>query len=337
MDDNPAHVAVESNTPHVLILTLEEYHEYFKFVIEHALFTYAGVLYIQHCGIPMGVEPGVLIANNTMWAYEYDFIERLIKNKEFNLLMRCKWVRRYIDDLIALSMPVFVKLRYIEDKFKSPETNRWVKGIYPRGTKADPILELKQEASLVTKRGHPVQIAFLDLAIDWDKEANLLCYKTYDKRVDIKYDRTRLARFPSPYTMLWPTCMEGVFTSELHRFLSTCSSRQAFIITAAKCLYELYRNGFDWSLLISKLSSFLEFRVPPPPGVAWLIQMRQRKHDTSSLAGACLNMIERTALFFVQYGQPEIDHRNRWLSFTPWYYQQAPPPGHDYRDQYSLP
>ena len=52
-------------------------------------------------------------------------------NKEFNLLMRCKWVRRYIDDLIALSMPVFVKLRYIEDRFKSPETNRWVKGIYP--------------------------------------------------------------------------------------------------------------------------------------------------------------------------------------------------------------
>lgn len=107
-DDNPAHAAVKSNTPHVLILTLEEYHEYFKFVIEHALFTYAGVLYIQHYGIPMGVEPGVFIANNTMWAYEYDFIERLIKNKEFNLLMLCKWVRRYIDDLIALSMPVFV-------------------------------------------------------------------------------------------------------------------------------------------------------------------------------------------------------------------------------------
>ena len=116
-------------------------------------------------------------------------------------------------------------------------------GIYPRGTKADPILQLKQEASLVTKRGHPVQIAFLDLAIDWDKDAKLLCYKTYDKRVDIKYDRTRQARFPSPHTMLWPTCMEGVFTSELHRFLSTCSSRRAFIITAAKCLYELYRNG----------------------------------------------------------------------------------------------
>ena len=68
-----------------------------------------------------------------------------------------------------------------------------------------------------------------------------------------------------------------------------------------------------------------------------LIQMRQRKHDTSSLARACLNMIKRTAFFFVQYGPPELDHRNRRLFFTPRFYQQAPPPGYDYTAQYSLP
>ena len=84
-------------------------------------------------------------------------------------------------------------------------------------------------------------------------------------------------------------------------------------------------RGFDFG----PCSSFLLYTL--------LIQMHQRKHDMSSLAGVCLNMIKLTAFFFVQYGQPELDHRNHRLSFTPRFYQQAPPPGYDPRVQYSLP
>lgn len=334
-DDDPASPTVTDSSAHVLILTLQSYHEYFTFVIKHAFFTYAGVLYLQHCGIPMGVEPGVLIANNTMWGYEYAFIERLITNKEFNLLGHCRWVGRYIDDLIALNMTHFSALRYIEDKFRSRETGKWVKGLYPRGTTADPILKLKKEDSLVKSNGQPSSIAFLDLAIDWDDLNKLIKYKTYDKRSDTKYNLTRLARLPSPYTLLWPTCLEGVITSELHRFLATCSSQREFYIATAKSVYEMYRNGFNWEELVRKVANFVEFKEPPPPHVRWTSNNKRKRDPTGPTTH--LNCIKQGVYYFVQNGHPELDHRNHELQFVSRFYQHDPPPGYVYSVQYQLP
>ena len=77
-------------------------------------------MYHQVVGIPMGAEPCVFIANDTLFTYELYFIEKLIELKGWDLLKKCARTRRYIDDLITCGWPNFDEYKYSEPEATTP-------------------------------------------------------------------------------------------------------------------------------------------------------------------------------------------------------------------------
>ena len=76
----------------------------------------------QEIGIPMGTDCAPFIANLFLYAYEFQWINKQIKNKNFKLLQKFKGCCRYIDDLLLINNDE--EMNVAKTKIYPPELDR---------------------------------------------------------------------------------------------------------------------------------------------------------------------------------------------------------------------
>jgi hypothetical protein len=87
---------------------------------------YGHCAYRQCIGIPVGANCAVYLANFYLFSYELDFLEHLLKNKTWSIVLhRLSLVCRFVDDLFIPNFPEFESFMYLDkDSFGG--------GIYPK-------------------------------------------------------------------------------------------------------------------------------------------------------------------------------------------------------------
>ena len=65
---------------------------------------------LQTKGIPMGGNASPLIADLYLSWLEYQYLSKLVRNKDFNLLHKLKYNSRYIDDIITPNVENFLEI-----------------------------------------------------------------------------------------------------------------------------------------------------------------------------------------------------------------------------------
>ena len=74
-----------------------------KWLIDNTYAVCGDSLFKQVIGIPMGTDCAPFLANLFIFAFEYQWLLKKFRNKEFDTLNRFKHCFRYIDDLLCLN------------------------------------------------------------------------------------------------------------------------------------------------------------------------------------------------------------------------------------------
>jgi hypothetical protein len=94
-------------------------------LVNNTYVSFAGELWHQTVGIPMGTNAGGMIANAYCFTYEREFLERLVERGEmktaFEIATKCI---RYIDDVLTIDFRGFEQFIYIGEDGDD--------GIYPQ-------------------------------------------------------------------------------------------------------------------------------------------------------------------------------------------------------------
>ena len=196
-------------------------------IIDNSYILYRGKVYRQKIGIPMGTNCAPYLANIFLHTYEYDYLEKLVREGDIETAMLLSNTFRYQDDLIALN----------DDGMFCQHYNN----IYPT--------EMNLENTNISKN----VCTFLDLRISIFR--GKFRYSSYDKRKDFNFD---ICNFPDlngniPYGNAY-----GVFLSQLVRFCDINSSIDNFFQDVKAMIGKLSKQGFDNKTL---LETFMKFSV----------------------------------------------------------------------------
>jgi len=123
-------------------------------LVDNTYVTIGNTVFQQIIGIPMGTDCAPYLANLFLFAYEFDFLNSTLKQKDFTTLYEFNKCYRYIDDLLAINND-----GTLED-FKGR--------IYP------------PELKLTCEDKNNQEVNYLDLHLEI-KHASIQ-YKLYDKR-----------------------------------------------------------------------------------------------------------------------------------------------------------
>jgi len=74
-----------------------------SWLIDNTYVTVGNLVFRQVIGIPMGTNCAPYLANLFLFAYEFDFLNSTLKQKDFATLHKFKKCHRYIDDLLAVN------------------------------------------------------------------------------------------------------------------------------------------------------------------------------------------------------------------------------------------
>ena len=72
-------------------------------IIDNSYILYRGKVYRQKIGIPMGTNCAPYLANIFLHTYEYDYLEKLVREGDIETAILLSNTFRYQDDLIALN------------------------------------------------------------------------------------------------------------------------------------------------------------------------------------------------------------------------------------------
>ena len=88
--------------------TLQNLHIVSFSKIDDVIFVvFAGKVFQQTVGIPMGTNCAPLLADIFLYSYEADFIQSLLSTGKKHLASRFNLTYRYIDDVLSLNNPEF--------------------------------------------------------------------------------------------------------------------------------------------------------------------------------------------------------------------------------------
>eukprot|EP00899_Mesostigma_viride_P006115 jgi/Mesvir1/15504/Mv26353-RA.1 len=217
------------------IITKADLVHWISYLVDNTFICFAGNVYQQAIGIPMGTNCAGLLANLYLYTYELAFMENLIASNDDVLIRRFIHTCRYIDDVIAFDNPDFATHLYI---------TAGLPGIYP-------------QASLTLKlTSEDTHCNYLDLNITHNKKG----WRTaiYDKRKDPKYQQIPFIRYPDIHSLLSHTAKYGVVLSQLHRFSRLCSYRVDFITTLVELLQRLLVKDYDRAIMLRQVRCFLQ-------------------------------------------------------------------------------
>ena len=186
---------------------------------------FAGRVFQQTVGIPMGTNCAPLLADIFLYSYEADFIQSLLSTGKKHLASRFNLTYRYIDDVLSIN---------------NPEFENYLGQMYPAE------LEIKDTTESTTSA------FYLDLLLSIGRDGQLHT-SIYDKRDDFNF---HITKFPFLSSNIPSSPAYGVFISQLIRYARACSSYECFILRARRLSSKLLKQGY----LVERLkSSFRKF------------------------------------------------------------------------------
>ena len=195
-----------------------------EFLVDNIFVVFAGKVFQQTVGIPMGTNCAPLLADIFLYSYEADFIQSLLSTGKKQLASRFNLTYRYIDDVLSIN---------------NQEFENYLGQMYPAE------LEIKDTTESTTSA------SYLDLLLSIGRDGQLHT-SIYDKRDDFNFHITNfpfLSNIPSSPAY-------GVFISQLIRYARACSSYECFILRARRLSSKLLKQGY----LVERLkSSFRKF------------------------------------------------------------------------------
>jgi hypothetical protein len=191
-----------------------------RFVIDNIYFKFGNLTFKQEVGIPMGTNCAPQIANMMLHNLELEFVNKLRKDKKFELCRQFRYVYRYIDDITVIN--------------GNGVLDEWFKEIYPNSLSLEKVNSDKLKADV------------LDLGIQiTDKK---FTYKTYDKRRDFNFKITNFPHITSnvPLRMCY-----NVFKDQIIRHFDLNSSAFHFIENVEMLIGNLKTRGYHENVLRS--------------------------------------------------------------------------------------
>ena len=78
-----------------------------EFLVDNIFVVFAGKVFQQIVGIPMGTNCAPLLADIFLYSYEAEFIQPLLSTGKKQLASRFNFTYRYIDDVLSINNPEF--------------------------------------------------------------------------------------------------------------------------------------------------------------------------------------------------------------------------------------
>ena len=78
-----------------------------EFLVDTVFVVFAGKVFQQIVGIPMGTYCAPLLADIFLYSYEAEFIQSLLSTRRKQLASRFNFTYRYIDDVLSINNPEF--------------------------------------------------------------------------------------------------------------------------------------------------------------------------------------------------------------------------------------
>ena len=165
----------------------------FEFLVDNIFVAFAGKVFQQIVGIPMGTNCVPLLADIFLYLYEAEFIQSLLSTGRKQLASRFNFLYRYIDDVLSIN---------------NPEFENYLGQMYPVELEIKDMTESNTSAS------------YLDLLLSIGRDGQLHT-SIYDKRDDFNFNITH---FPFLSSNIPTSSAYGVFISQLLWYARACSS-----------------------------------------------------------------------------------------------------------------
>ena len=196
-----------------------------EFLGDNIFVVFAGKVFQQTVGIPMGTNCAPLLADIFLYSYEADFIQSLLSTGKKHLASRFNLTYRYIDYVLSIN---------------NPEFENYLDQIYPAE------LEIKDTTESTTSA------SYLDLLLSIGRDGQLHT-SIYDKRDDFNF---HITNFPFLSSIIPSSPAYGVFISQLIRYARACFSYECFILRARRLSSKLLKQGYLVERLKSSFSKF---------------------------------------------------------------------------------
>ena len=184
-----------------------------EFLVDNIFVVFAGKVFQQIVGIPMGTNCAPLLADIFLYSYEAEFIQSLLSAGKKRLASQFNFTYRYIDDVLSINNPDF---------------ENYLGQMYPLELEVKDTTESNTSAS------------YLDLLLSIGMDGQLRT-SLYDKRDDFNF---HITNFPFLSSNIPSSPAYGVFISQLIRYTRACSSYEFFILRAMRLSNKLLRQGY---------------------------------------------------------------------------------------------
>ena len=212
-----------------------------EFLVDSIFEVFAGNVFQQIIGIPMGTNCAPLLADIFLYSYEAKVIQSLLSTDRKWLASQFNFKYRYIHDVLSINNPDF---------------ENYLGQMYP------PELEIKDTTESNTSA------SYLDLLLSIGRDGQLYT-SLYDKRDDFNF---HIKNFPFMSSNIPSSPAYGVFISQLIRYARASSSFECFILRAVRLSNKLLGQGYVKECLRSSLRKFYgryrdlmkQYEVPSP-------------------------------------------------------------------------
>ena len=197
-----------------------------EFLVDNIFVVFAGKVFQQTVGIPMGTNCAPLLADIFLYSYEADFIQSLLSTgkETFSISVQSHLqVHRWC---IVHKQPRIRKL-------SGPDVSCWT-------------AVLKDTTESTTSA------SYLDLLLSIGRDGQLHT-SIYDKRDDFNF---HITNFPFLSSNIPSSPVYGVFISQLIRYSWACSSYECFILRARRLSSKLLKQGYLAERLKSSFRKF---------------------------------------------------------------------------------
>eukprot|EP00808_Paulinella_micropora_P001321 g72787.t1 len=96
---------------HQLIIDANMFSFWFDFLIDNTFIQFGSFIFRQVIRIPMGTNCAVFTADLYVFSYELDFIYRLIRYRQYDVIEKFRFTLRYLDDILKINNNLFLELR----------------------------------------------------------------------------------------------------------------------------------------------------------------------------------------------------------------------------------
>ena len=193
-----------------------------EFLVDNILVVFAGKVFQQIIGIPVGTNCAPLQADIFLYSYEAEFIQSLLSAGKKRLASQFNFTYRYIDDVLSINNPDF---------------DNYLVRCIPWAW---------------DQRHDGEQYSYLDLLLSIGRDGQL-CTSLYDKRGDFNF---HITNFPFLSSNIPSSPAYGNFISQLIRYARACSSYECFILRAMRLSNKLLGQGYFKERLKLSLRKF---------------------------------------------------------------------------------